>query len=158
MNAIDEPAWDGVIQATAQSKALVDATWNMDAKAVAEGMDVIHTETASLLEYNDENSLACSVFMAYYSAKAYYMPPIRELPTGKGFADIVYLPRREMNRPALLIELKWNDINCSEREPHISAAPIYSVASLLRSPGSLFNRNILLLFYGRSFLLGDQEL
>ncbi len=46
MNAIDDPAWDGVIQATAQSKALVDATWNMDAKAVAEGMDVIHTETA----------------------------------------------------------------------------------------------------------------
>ncbi len=108
MNAIDDPAWDGVIQATAQSKALVDATWNMDAKAVAEGMDVIHTETTSLLEYNDENSLACSVFMAYYSAKAYYMPPIRELPTGKGFADIVYLPRREMNRPALLIELKWD--------------------------------------------------
>ena len=108
MNAIVDPAWDGVIQATAQSKALVDATWNMDAKAVAEGMDVIHTETTSLLEYNDENSLACSVFMAYYSTKAYYMPPIRELPTGKGFADIVYLPRREMNHPALLIELKWD--------------------------------------------------
>ncbi len=46
--------------------------------------------------------------MAYYSAKVFYMPPIRELPTGKGFADIVYLPRRTETVPALLIELKWS--------------------------------------------------
>ena len=46
--------------------------------------------------------------MAYYSAKVFYMPPIRELPTGKGFADIVYLPHRTETVPALLIELKWS--------------------------------------------------
>ena len=71
-------------------------------------MNIIHAETTSLLKYNDENSLACSIFMAYYSAKVFYMPPIRELPTGKGFADIVYLPRRTETVPALLIELKWS--------------------------------------------------
>ena len=108
LNAVDEPVWDGVIQATAQSKELLDATIAMDADAVAAGMDRIHTETTSLLEYNDENSLACSVYIAYYSAKTYFMPPIRELPTGKGFADVVYLPHREENKPALLIELKWD--------------------------------------------------
>jgi len=108
LNAVDEPVWDGVIQATAQSKELLDATIAMDADAVAVGMDRIHTETTSLLEYNDENSLACSVYIAYYSAKTYFMPPIRELPTGKGFADVVYLPHREENKPALLIELKWD--------------------------------------------------
>ena len=46
--------------------------------------------------------------MAYYSAKACYLNPIMELPSGKGFADIVYLPRRNVDRPALVIELKWN--------------------------------------------------
>lgn len=86
---------------------MLKATLGLDGEAVAKAMDAIHTETTSLLEYNDENSLACSVFLAYYSAKAYYMPPIRELPTGKGFADVVYLPRREEAKPALLIELKW---------------------------------------------------
>ena len=30
-----------------------------------------------------------------------------ELPTGKGFADVVYLPRRDVEKPALIIELKW---------------------------------------------------
>lgn len=108
LNAVDEPVWNGVIQAIDRSKALLDATLALDEDAVAAGMDIIHRETTSILEYNDENSLACSVFMAYYSARTFYMPPIRELPTGKGFADIVYLPCRKENKPALLIELKWD--------------------------------------------------
>lgn len=36
------------------------------------------------------------------------MKPIAEFPTGKGFADLVYLPLREVDRPALVVELKWN--------------------------------------------------
>ena len=46
--------------------------------------------------------------MAYYSAKAYYMNPIMELPSGKDYADVVYLPKRGIGRPALVVELKWN--------------------------------------------------
>ncbi len=75
---------------------------------MAEAMSVIHNETASLLKYNDENSLTCTVLMAYYGAKAYYMNPNMELPSGKGFADAVYLPRRDADKPALVVELKWN--------------------------------------------------
>lgn len=33
---------------------------------------------------------------------------IEELPSGKGYADIVFLPRRTSSLPALVIELKWN--------------------------------------------------
>ena len=51
--------------------------------------------------------MACVLSLAYYSARAYYTE-IRELPSGKGFADIVYLPRKEhLDRPAMIIELKW---------------------------------------------------
>ena len=39
--------------------------------------------------------------MAYYSAKAYHMNPILELPSGKGFADVVYLPNE------MQIDLHW---------------------------------------------------
>ena len=46
--------------------------------------------------------------MAYYSAKLYYVDPIMELSSGKGFADVVYLPRRNVNRSALVVELKWD--------------------------------------------------
>mgnify|MGYP002509066742 FL=1 len=47
--------------------------------------------------------------MAYYGALKYYYLPIRELPSGRGFADLVFLPKRECpEKPALLIELKWD--------------------------------------------------
>ena len=80
----------------------------MDGDAVAEGMSAIRNETSSVLKYNHESSLTSAVLMAYYSAKAYYVNPIMEFPSGKGFADVVYLPKRNVDRPALVIELKWD--------------------------------------------------
>lgn len=62
----------------------------------------------SILAYNDENALSCTIALAYYSAREYYLS-FRELPTGKGFADIVYIPRKtHPEKPALVIELKWD--------------------------------------------------
>lgn len=86
----------------------MQSTWAMDGSAVAKGMAAIHSETASVLKYNNENSLTCAILMAYYSAKAYYMNPVMELPSGKGYADVVYLPKRNVDKPALVVELKWN--------------------------------------------------
>ena len=108
VRAINVSGWGGLVRALEQSKGLLKDTWTMNSKAVAADISVIHNETASMLKYNDENSLACVVLTAYYSAKAYYMNPIMELPSGKGFADIVYLPKRNIDKPALVIELKWN--------------------------------------------------
>lgn len=105
--AMDGPDWNGVQQALKRSSDLLKATWALDGNAVAEGISVIHDETTSILKYHDENSLKCTVLMAYYSAKAYYLPPSLELPSGRGYADVVYLPRKNTNQPALLIELKW---------------------------------------------------
>ena len=108
MRAIKVGDWGGLTQALNRSEELLRSTWALDGEAVAAGMSAIHSETASLLKYNNENSLTCTVLMAYYSAKAYYMNPIMELPSGKGFADVVYLPKRDTGRPALVVELKWN--------------------------------------------------
>ena len=108
LNAIEGPGWDGVVQAVERSSQLLQYTWDMEGEKVADMVEKMHSETASILKYNDENSLKCTILMAYYSARAYYLPPALELPSGKGFADVVYLPRQNVNRPALLIELKWN--------------------------------------------------
>lgn len=107
LKAMDGPDWSGITGALRHSVDLLKATWALDGAAVAEGIGAIHDETTSILKYNDENSLKCTVLIAYYSAKAYYLPPALELPSGKGYADIVYLPRKNMDYPALLIELKW---------------------------------------------------
>ena len=45
--------------------------------------------------------------IAYYYARNDYIIH-RELATGKGFADLVLIPRKHVDSPALVIELKYN--------------------------------------------------
>ena len=77
----------------------------MDGEAVAEMIEKIHIEYASMIEYNDENSLSSVLAIAYLSAMQYYFKPIRELPTGRGFADFVFLSKKEYSQdyPALIV-------------------------------------------------------
>ena len=106
-NAVEDAGWEPVVKALQQSDQLLKDTWNKNAEAVAKGIEEAHFET-SILKYNDENSLACVVSLAFYSARAYYTE-IRELPAGQGFADIVYLPRKNhQDKPAMIVELKWD--------------------------------------------------
>ena len=100
--------WNGLVQSLEHSEALLQYTWKLNEEAAANSIAEIHNETASILKYNDENALTCVLLMAYYSAKVYYMNSIMELPSGKGFADVVYLPKRDSNIPALVVELKWD--------------------------------------------------
>ena len=70
-------------------------------------MEEAHLNT-SHLQYNDENALSYTVSLAYYSARQYYTV-IRELPTGKGFADMAFLPKKKYaDKPAMVVELKWD--------------------------------------------------
>ncbi len=102
--------WNELLTFQQESEELLDATLNMDEEAVAEGMEKIHTEYAPAISYNSENSLSGVISIAYLGSMQYYYKPVREFPTGRGFADFVYLPRPEYAKdyPALLIELKWN--------------------------------------------------
>lgn len=105
VNAISTMDWSEVTRSILASKKLVEALWAMDADAVAKGLDKAHEEI-SILKYNDENSLSCTINLAFYYAREYYTI-IRELPTGKGFADICLIPRKlHADKPAVVIELK----------------------------------------------------
>ena len=67
-------------------------------------------EYASVIQYHNENSLSSVLTISYLSAMQYYFKPVRELPTGRGFADFVFIPKPEYKNdyPALIVELKWN--------------------------------------------------
>lgn len=83
--------------------SIVESGWGSSCK----GIDQAHREI-SVLQYNDENSLSCTINLAFYFAREYYTV-IRELPTGKGFADICFIPRKlYVDKPAAVIELKWD--------------------------------------------------
>ena len=77
----------------------------MDEYEVAKGVEQVHIENTSILQFNDENSLSCVISLAYYQALDEYTL-VREMPAGKGFADIVFLPRRKSDKPAMIVELK----------------------------------------------------
>lgn len=107
VNAISTMDWSEVMRSVTASRKLLHALWDMDEEAVAKGIDQAHEEI-SILQYNDENSLSCTINLAFYFAKEYYTL-IRELPTGKGFADICLIPRQKhADKPAVVIELKWD--------------------------------------------------
>lgn len=105
--AVEDTGWVEVSNALKQSEQLLQWTINGEAERVAEAIDRVHSDSTSILQYNDENSLACVLALAFYAAKDQYVM-IRELPTGKGFADLVLVPRRNMDVPALVLELKHN--------------------------------------------------
>ena len=97
--------WGEVARSMEASRKLLQAMWEMDADAVANGVDRAHDEI-SILQYNDENSLSCVIGLAFYYAREYYTI-IREMPSGKGFADIFFIPRPlHADKPAAVIELK----------------------------------------------------
>ena len=98
--------WAEVMRVLKASEKLLADTLRGDAENVAKALDRAHTEIASILTYNDENPLSCAIGLAYFSARKDYRL-IRELPTGKGFADIVFLPLPHTGKPALVIELKY---------------------------------------------------
>ena len=107
VNAVKYNNWSHVAGAIEKSRQLLHATLDGDEEAVVRAVDAAHDENTSILSYNDENSLACVLSIAYYYAKNDYVMH-RELPTGKGFADIVLIPRKNVDSPAIILELKVN--------------------------------------------------
>lgn len=104
--AMNVSGWPEVMCVLKASEKLLEQTLLCNGDAVAEALDRAHMEVASILTYNDENSMACAIGLAYYSARKDYAL-IRELPAGKGYADIVFLPLPHTDKPALVVELKY---------------------------------------------------
>lgn len=102
--------WNEMLLFQQESEKLLDATLDLDGSAVASQIEKIHNEYVSVIQYHNENSLSSVLAIAYLSAMQYYFKPIRELPTGRGFADFVFIPKPEYKSdyPALVVELKWN--------------------------------------------------
>lgn len=106
-NAMSIGGWTEVMNVLKASQRLLEDTLSGDAGRVAEGLDRAHTEVASILTYKDENFLGAAISLAYYSAREDYRM-IRELPTGRGFADVAFLPLPSRGKPAMVIELKYD--------------------------------------------------
>ena len=106
-NAVGVAGWGELSKAVNSSLSLLNDTINLKKDKIARAFDDYHFEASSILEFNDENSMRCAIILAYYAAKPFYNI-FHELPTGKGFADIVFVPLPNSQRPAIVVELKYD--------------------------------------------------
>lgn len=107
INAVKDNQWSEIVNTIQSSENLLESTIAGDAEKVAKYIDAAHVENTSILSYNDENSLSCVLSIAYIYAKNDYIIH-QELATGKGFADLVFIPRKYVERPAMVVELKYD--------------------------------------------------
>ena len=98
---------DQIIQS---SRRLLEETAAGNAEAVAKALDVSHIHVTSNRSYNNEDALQSAIYLAFIYALNRYTV-IKEMTTGKGFADVVFIPLYRGD-PAMVIELKRND--CTE--------------------------------------------
>lgn len=117
-DAVDTEKWGVVGEAISQSEHLLEATLHMEGDAVTKALEVIHGSVSSVLQYNNEASLSCAITIAYYTARRFYSI-VRELPAGKGFADLAFIPGRGVDKPAMIVELKYDkDADTAIRQIH----------------------------------------
>ena len=90
-----------------ESDSLLENTINGDETAVAAAIEKVHNSITAPLFYNNEQSLRSVIRFAYISAIDNYVQ-IQELPSGKGYADLVFIPKKTSDKPCIIIELKWN--------------------------------------------------
>lgn len=91
--ATESTKWNELITFQRESERLLNATLNLDEKAVAAGIEKIHMDYVSSLQYNNENSLSSVLAIAYLSAVQYYFKPVRELKCPAGILDKSYMAR-----------------------------------------------------------------
>lgn len=105
--SIHEAKHAATLKRLAESDKLFLDTLHKDADAVAAQIEKVHAEETAPLHYNKEDSLRSVIKLAYYTYRDHYLQ-WEELPAGEGYADIVYLPKKDSDWPALVVELKWN--------------------------------------------------
>lgn len=98
----------GIYELINASYTLLDNICKQNCEDVAKSFDKVHEENTSILKYNDENSLSCVISLSLLLCSRDLYIVRREMATGKGFADLVYLPKTGVTKPALLIELKYD--------------------------------------------------
>lgn len=96
-----------LIRLIQDSETLVQKTLDGDEAYVAQSLDTLHSSKVAPQYYNNEQALRSLIHQAYIAAIDEYVQ-IQELPSGKGYADVVFIPRKGSDRPAMIVELKCN--------------------------------------------------
>ena len=90
-----------------KSEQVFEYTLGVDGEKVAQLIEEVHDSITTPEFYNNEQALKSVIRFAYLTCIDEYLK-IEELPSGKGYADVAFIPKKGTDKPALLVELKWN--------------------------------------------------
>lgn len=90
-----------------ESDELLRAALNLNGEKVADAIEKMHSASTAPIFYNSEQALRSVIRLAFISCMEQFRE-IQELPSGNGYADMVYLPKKGSVMPIMLVELKWN--------------------------------------------------
>ena len=107
MRAVKSSRYTDIVKLIMDSEKLLQDTFAMNEESVSTAIENIHRTMTAPTFYNNEQALRSVIRFAYISCIGSYVE-IQELPSGKGYADVVFLPKKSSSLPALFIELKWN--------------------------------------------------
>lgn len=102
----NSPDYTKVMELVNDSKNLLQHTLDGDSDYVAQSLTAAHARATNPLTYNNEASFQSAIGLAYFYATTQYTI-VKELPTGKGYADVAFIPFVP-NIPAIIVELKNN--------------------------------------------------
>ena len=106
-NALRGGARPQLARLIADSRELLRRTLDSDEAYVADAVARAHESAAGPHHYNDEQALRAAVKLAYIWAIDDYLR-VDELPGGRGYADIVFIPKLASSLPPMVVELKWD--------------------------------------------------
>lgn len=89
------------------SDRLLEQTLSMDERAVEKAIEEAHKVVSSPLSYNKEDSLRSTIRFAYITYLDEFIE-VDEFPSGTGYADMVFMPKKGSVKPIIVFELKWN--------------------------------------------------
>lgn len=90
-----------------ESDELLRAVLSLNAEKAADAIEKIHSISTAPTFYNNEQALRSVIRFAFISSMEQFKE-IQELPSGIGYADVVYLPKKKSFMPIIVVELKWN--------------------------------------------------
>ena len=76
-----------------------------NADAVAANVQRVHMKEGAPIWYNNEQALRAIIKLVFFTYRDHYIK-LEELPSGTGYADMVYIPKRYDPSPTIIIELK----------------------------------------------------
>ncbi|MEE3422362.1 MAG: AAA family ATPase [Succinimonas sp.] len=107
IDIVREQPWYNSMPVIERSEKLFQAIRSLNAKTTAEIVGGIHNSPyVSVIGYNKEEALVfCLISGLMWCAESSY-DSFRELPAGKGFADLVFVPKSRADLPIMIIEFK----------------------------------------------------